>query len=256
MDNARLLDQFAQNYARLRDVAARDLTAPVPSCPGWTVTDLVRHVAQVYLHKAEAIRLGEWPEPWPPDFSGEEPIALLERAHAALMAQFAAHSPADKAMTWHGPDQTVGFWIRRMAQETLIHRVDAELALGEPVAPIPDDVAVDGIDELLQIFLSYGVDAWTEEFEATLAKSSGHNVGVHVRGAEWLIETGPSEVAVTTAFGEAVPWIAQRDHDAVVSGPTGEVLRWLWNRGGDTVTVRGDLAAIAELRELLVIASQ
>ena len=43
-----------------------------------------------------------------------------------------------------------------MAQETVIHRVDAELAAGEPIAPIPDDLAVDGIDEVLERFLAYG----------------------------------------------------------------------------------------------------
>ena len=48
------------------------------------------------------------------------------------------------------------FWIRRMAQETVIHRVDAELALGEPFAPIPDDLALDGIDEVLERFLAFG----------------------------------------------------------------------------------------------------
>jgi hypothetical protein len=36
-----------------------------------------------------------------------------------------------------------------MAQETVIHRADAELAAGAPVAVIPGDLAADGIDELL-----------------------------------------------------------------------------------------------------------
>jgi hypothetical protein len=40
-----------------------------------------------------------------------------------------------------------------MAQETVIHRVDAELAAGAPVAVIPGDLAADGIDELLAAFV-------------------------------------------------------------------------------------------------------
>jgi len=117
MEDARLLDTFAADYARLRDVAARDLAAAVPTCPGWTVADLVRHVAQVYLHKAETMRLGHWPEPWPPAGLGdEESIALLVRSHDELIAQFAAHEPTDPALTWHPPEQTVRFWIRRMAR--------------------------------------------------------------------------------------------------------------------------------------------
>jgi uncharacterized protein (TIGR03083 family) len=257
MEDARLLDTFAADYARLRDVAARDLAAAVPTCPGWTVADLVRHVAQVYLHKAETMRLGHWPEPWPPAGLGdEESIALLVRSHDELIAQFAAHEPTDPALTWHPPEQTVRFWIRRMAQETVIHRVDAELALGEPVTPIPDDLAVDGIDELLQVFLLYDEEAWDEEFAPVLAKSPGHQVAVRVPGAEWLIETEPEAVAVTTAFGAAIEHLDETHIDATITGPPAAVFRRLWNRGGDPVTESGDQAALTELRALLTAATQ
>jgi uncharacterized protein (TIGR03083 family) len=257
MEDARLLDTFAADYSRLRDVAVRDLAAAVPTCPGWTVVDLVRHVAQVYLHKAETIRLGHWPEPWPPPgLAGEEPIALLVRAHDELIAQFVAHEPTDPALTWHPPEQTIRFWIRRMAHETVIHRIDAELALGEPVAPIADDLATDGIDELLQVFLSYDEEAWAEEFGPVLAKSPGHRVAVRIPGAEWLIETGPEAVAVTTAFGAAFEYLDEIHTDATITGPAAAVLRRLWNRGGDPVTESGDQAALTELRALLTAATQ
>ena len=42
-----------------------------------------------------------------------------------------------------------------MAQETVIHRIDAELGADVPIAPIPDDLAIDGIDELLKVFVAY-----------------------------------------------------------------------------------------------------
>src|SRR5258708_3724435 len=69
----------------------------------------------------------------------EPPLELLDRAYAALSAEFAARRPEDHTFTWYDPDQTVGFWIRDMAQETVIHRVDAELAAGRPIAAIPGD---------------------------------------------------------------------------------------------------------------------
>jgi uncharacterized protein (TIGR03083 family) len=257
MEDARLLDTFADDYARLHDVAARDLAAAVPTCPGWTVADLVRHVAQVYLHKAETIRFEQWPDSWPPPgLADEEPMALLERAHDELLAQFAAHDPSDPAVTWHPPEQTVRFWIRRMAQETVIHRVDAELALTAPVEPIPDDLAIDGIDELLQIFLFYDEEAWDEEFAPVLAKSPGHRVAVRVPGIEWVIETGSEAVAVTTAHGAAITRIDETGIDATITGPPAAVLRRLWNRGGDPVTESGDQAALTELRALLTAATQ
>ena len=64
--------------------------------------------------------------------------------HGELRAEFRAREPGAPAPTWFGPDQTVGFWIRRMAQETVIHRIDAELAAGLPVTPVPGDLAADG----------------------------------------------------------------------------------------------------------------
>src|SRR5690348_15076126 len=108
MEYRRLLTCLADDQARLREVAALDLSAQVPSCPGWRVTDLVRHLAEVYLHKAYAIRHRDWPRDWPPGLAGEEPVALLDRAYRELTAEFEAHDPADPAMTWYEPDRTVG----------------------------------------------------------------------------------------------------------------------------------------------------
>src|SRR6266700_2763359 len=108
MEASRYLQCLAADYGDLRDAAsAAELTASVPSCPGWTVADLVRHVAQVYLHK----------------------VTLM-----------------------------------RMAQETVIHRIDAELAAGLPVTPVPDDLAADGVDEVLKRMLAYGSATRPEDF--------------------------------------------------------------------------------------------
>jgi uncharacterized protein (TIGR03083 family) len=248
MESSRLLTCLAADYGRLREVAARDLTASVPSCPGWVVSDLVRHVAAVYLHKVECIRLRRAPDPWPPDFSAEEPIPLLERAYAALTAQFAEHGPTDPAHTWYEPDQTVGFWIRRMAQETVIHRIDSELALGVDSAPVPDDLAVDGIDEVLTLFLEYGSHRWTEEFGPALKEATGRAVRVATDNESWLVVANPAGVDLDTS-GERTP-------AATVLGAPETVLRWLWARGGDDeVQISGDIGAVTELRGLLAAAT-
>jgi uncharacterized protein (TIGR03083 family) len=249
MESSRLLTCLDADYARLREVAARDLSAPVPSCPGWTVTDLVYHVAEVYLHKTEAMRRQAVPEPWPPDLTGEEPIAALERAYAALTAEFAARGADGPAYTFYEPEQTVGFWIRRMAQETVIHRVDAELALGEPVRPIPDDLAVDGVDEVLAIFLGYGSHRWPGQFAADLKDTTGGAVEVSTAGGRWLVTPAAGGIEVGASGAAPV--------EATVSGAPDPLLRWLWGRGGDgTVRMNGDADALARLRRLLVIATQ
>jgi Mycothiol maleylpyruvate isomerase N-terminal domain len=98
MEYSRFLDCLAADFARLRAVVPTDPTAAVPSCPGWTVADLTRHVGEVYLHKTLAMREGAEPDPWPPEELGdEEPLALLDRAYAGMLDEFAAHRPEDPA---------------------------------------------------------------------------------------------------------------------------------------------------------------
>ncbi len=64
MEYKRLLECLDADATRLREVAATaDLTATVPSCPDWTMADLLRHVGAVYLHKVECMRLGAHPSP-------------------------------------------------------------------------------------------------------------------------------------------------------------------------------------------------
>lgn len=209
------------------------------------MADLVRHVAEVYLHKTEAMRRGAWPRPWPPDLSGEKPLAALDSAYAALSAEFAAREPTQSAITWYEPEQTVGFWIRRMAQETVIHRVDAELALGEPIAAIPADLASDGVDEVLVRFLSYGSREWAEDFGDSLADCDGRAVLVTAGADRWLVRLTPRGVDVTPGGGP-------EEAAATVSGDPVEVLSWLWRRVDRGAVARdGDPALLAKLWQLL-----
>ncbi|MFC4017136.1 maleylpyruvate isomerase family mycothiol-dependent enzyme [Micromonospora sp. GCM10011542] len=254
MEHSRYLDCLAADFARLRAVVPGAPTAAVPSCPGWTVADLTRHVGEVYLHKTLAMREGVETEPWPPaELADEEPLALLDRAYAGLRDEFAARRPQDPAGSWYGPDQTVGFWARRMAQETVIHRIDAELGTGQPVTPVPADLAVDGVDELLKVFVAYGVDEWARFFADVLADSPGRTYTLRTDGAAWRVRTGPGLFAVEDGAG-AEPT------DVSVSGSPVSLLRWVWNReaAGEPsgVTVEGAAVAVDVLRRCMVIATQ
>jgi uncharacterized protein (TIGR03083 family) len=250
LETARYLQCLAADQARLRTVAGHSLTAAVPTCPEWTVADLVTHVAQVYLHKVECMRQGEEPKDWPPDLSGEEPLALLDRAFAALTNEFATRSPESEAYTWYDPDQTVAFWVRRMAQEAVIHRVDAELAVDQLITPIPDDLAVDGVDEVLERFLSFATRLWPEEFGETLTTADGRSVLVATGGRDWRVTLQPS--GVTVAVGGAGNGAA-----AEITGTPQAVLLWLWRRSDpEAVEVSGDPAVVTRLRELMRVATQ
>ncbi|MGW0817894.1 maleylpyruvate isomerase N-terminal domain-containing protein [Streptomyces viridiviolaceus] len=208
----------------------------------------------MYAHKSVAVREGVEPEPWPPqEFAEEEPRALLDRTYTALRAEFAVRAPRVPAAAWYGPDRTVGFWIRRMAQETVVHRIDAELSAGQPVAPVPDDLAVDGIDELLKVFVAHSVAEWGDCFTGVLAGSPGRTFLVRTDAAAWRARTGPGLFEVTDGAGEGTA-------DVTVSGPAPAVPRWPWNRegadGAAGVTVEGAPEAVEELRRCVVIATQ
>jgi hypothetical protein len=190
-----------------------------PACGGWSrwrstrTRDLTRHVAEVYLHKAECIRLTAFPEEWPPGVLDPDPVTSLDRTYAVLTGQFSAHSTTDPAATWYEPDQTVAFWIRRMAQETVIHRIDAELAAGRPVSPVPDDLAVDGIDEVLKLFVGYGSTLWLDDFGPLLDAPDQRPVSVSTSHRTWTVAAaagGDGEPAQVHVEAEAVPRPANR----------------------------------------------
>jgi uncharacterized protein (TIGR03083 family) len=255
MDDSRYLECLSADYGDLRDAAAAaELAAPVPSCPGWTVADLVVHVAEVYLHKATIMRTGQDPEPWPPPgLAAQAPLALLGRAYGELRAEFRTREPGSPALTWYGPDQTVAFWIRRMAQETVVHRIDAELAAGLPVTTVPADLAVDGTDEVLKRMLAFGSMAWPEEFaemegERLAVEGGQDTITVAAGRSAWTVRPSPSQVVVEDGAAER-----PGDHPRVlVEGAPDLLLRWLWGRAGDdAVRLTGDPAWAGYLRRML-----
>jgi uncharacterized protein (TIGR03083 family) len=203
---------------RLIEVALDGVDRSVPGCPGWTVDDLVVHVGSVYAHKRAVLRLGrrpaegEWEVPAP----GTTPDEHLDWCHAQLhgLAHELAHrDPRDGAWTWHAADQSVGFWQRRMALETVVHRIDAEQA-DKAVTPVDADLARDGIGEVLQVLLA-GVPAIGGP------DAAGDRVAATIGGTR-------------------------------VSAPAPDLFLWLWGRlPDDVVTCDGPAAALAEVRRVL-----
>jgi uncharacterized protein (TIGR03083 family) len=251
MESARLRECLASDFARLREITATtDQDRPVPSCPDWTLSDLVHHVGTVYLHKVECMRLGANPQPWPPaGVDSEDLLELLDRSYAALTAEFASRTPQSPAFTWYAPDQTVGFWIRRMAQETVIHRVDAELTAGLEPAPIPDDLAVDGIDEFLIAFVEFGSRSWPEDYGDVLATADGRTVRLDAGAFSWMVRPTPDGVEVRVSDLDGA--------DATVAGQPADVLLWSWNRADDSrVTISGDKDLVVDLRRVFAAGAQ
>ncbi|SDH97940.1 maleylpyruvate isomerase family mycothiol-dependent enzyme [Agrococcus jejuensis] len=121
-------------------------SAPVPSCPGWTLRDLVAHVGEIERWVLHALAHGDGDAPAPrvPDDAGL--AAWLADSAQALLEALAVDA-ATHAWTI-APPRTVGFWIRRQAHEHAIHAWDAAAALGD-VPALDAELAADGIDEIV-----------------------------------------------------------------------------------------------------------
>jgi len=229
--------------SRLAGAAEGALDAPVPTCPGWTVEDVVRHVAQVYEHKIASTELQHVPDPWPPAWPPDrDPVGWFRDAHARLLAMFRMHQPDDPSPTWWPDDQTVGFWARRMAHETAIHGADVERVSGS-VTPLDTQLAVDGIDEILTIMLA---GDWSE---APSPESVGQRVAVIGGDRAWVVALEPTEIGVAEDSGDGV--------SATIGGDPSNVDLWLWGRAPDSaIEASGTASDVRLLRDRLVLATQ
>ena len=227
------VDELRRRGQSLADAARGDLRAPVPSCPGWTMADLVRHTGEVHRNKLATVQAGgtQRPErldiePAPADH--EDLLSWYTAGLAQLADRLGATDPQQPAWSWAG-DHRVAFWQRRMAQETLIHCWDAQAAVGAPDALTPD-LADDGIDEYLRIFLD---DPDTPPLGPT-----GTLVVV-------ATDTDRSWTMDTTTWPPAINDGSAPGPDATISGSAEDVLLALWRRRPlSTVTVSGNAAVL------------
>jgi len=249
----RYLELIEQDGRRLAEVArAGDLDAAIPSCPGWDVRACVTHTAEVYRHKIACIRLqrrpveGEVEEVPPP---GVDLLSWFDASLDALVAELRERGPAAPAYSWWPADQTVAFWYRRMAQETAVHRLDVEDGRGTPT-PIDPELAVDGMDEVLERFLA---DDWAsiepQEWDGVDPHAGeGGTVAVRAGGQVWRSTLGPDAIPLARGDGPA---------DATITGEPAAVLLWLWGRRpDDAVGLDGDRALLAAYRDRLRLATQ
>jgi uncharacterized protein (TIGR03083 family) len=228
------ISAIQQQGERLAEVvASTSAGAPVPSCPEWQLRDLARHQGNVHRwsgrivaeqHKdgtAEVmaeIRAAATPT--------DEALADWLRVGCAGLVDALKAAPADlDCFTFVTDGSALEFWARRQAHETAIHRVDAELAAGDRT-PIDPDLAADGIDEILTMFLAARGGNLRSEPERTLQVSTA--------GRHWLVRIGADATQVSRPTEPATA-------DCTVSGDPAEIYLALWNRTPwDGLDVAGD----------------
>ncbi|MGH3683401.1 MAG: maleylpyruvate isomerase family mycothiol-dependent enzyme, partial [Natronosporangium sp.] len=225
------------------------LSAPVPPCPDWQVRDLAFHLGRLYRWVCTHASRGTTDRPETGERSVDLPIevppdqALIEwwdGELSALVAMLAALDPALPAWHWAPAPKLAGFWHRRMAHETAIHRWDAQVAVGQ-VEPIEPRLAVDGVAEVLDSWLPAG----RRKGPADLA------------GVVQLVATDTEQEWFVRLRGEGVAlldtdtWLDHDDHQTRVlaRGTGSDLVLALYGRVPfDVLETSGDVSLLAALR--------
>jgi uncharacterized protein (TIGR03083 family) len=156
-DYMAVLEQYSERFAY---VVSRPgaLDEQVPSCPGWTVGDLVDHLADVQSWW-ELVLLAGGPMPDENEAAeaaktGPDRVAGWRAVNARYLDAQRKIDPETQVWTWWNSAAlttaaTAGW---RQAHEAVVHCWDAENAVGD-VRPIEPALAADGVTEFLTHFL-------------------------------------------------------------------------------------------------------
>jgi uncharacterized protein (TIGR03083 family) len=213
--------------------------ASVPSCPQWHIGDLLGHVGRIHRWVTAVITNGpdapsaHWSANDPP--ANDEVLAWFAGGVDPLADALLGAGPNVEVWSWT-PDHSTGFWARRMANETAVHRYDAELA-GAAAAPITLPLSVDGIDEFFDL-----LPFWRG---AENVRGNGETLHFHCTDAdgEWLARLDSGGFAVTRQHAKG---------DVAARGTASDLMLFLYGRvPASELEVFGDAELLARWRELV-----
>ena len=219
-------------FAELLDDA--DMDARVPACPDWDVADLAYHLGWV-LDRFRQIAGGRLTEKdqirevttieRPAD---DTDLPAWFRQRVAEMDHVLAHlEPHEEVWNFTRAPHDGAWVLRRMHHEAAVHRHDLEEVGGGATTPIPDDVAADGVAELMGSLSTAG-SRWEGERRATV------QVTEDTTGRTWRLRLEPGERPVPDDISDGAA-------DVIVHGTGQALLLALWRRRPlDTVTMTGD----------------
>lgn len=229
MEAAEYLDALRDRTTALLVSARTSLDAPVPSCPGWTVADLIAHIGGTWGWAAAIVNTGARASfPAVPDgLTSAGIIGWAEEQARQVIEALGAADPDSDCWTFGLPRSRL-FWFRRQALETAVHAWDAQRGVGN-AEPINPELASDGIDEFLAVMLPRQVqqhpNGWT-----------GQSIHLHrTDGAgEWMVRLGPGSVSTERVHDKS---------DVALRGPASSIYLWCVGRLSPTdLEVFGDPA--------------
>ena len=227
------LDVITRESAALADAAERaGVDALVPSCPGWTVADLVTHVgeiqqwASITVEQRATERISR--RSLPPAPPATDVVHWFREQTAALVSTLAATDSATPVWSWTDAN-TAHFWFRRQAHEVAVHRWDAERA-ARSEHTLDTGIAADGVDECLAMLPFRNRD---------VLLGSGETVHLHCTdtNGEWLVTLAANGPVIERVHAKG---------DVAARGTASDLDLFVWGRvGPSTFQVFGD----AELLE-------
>lgn len=201
---------------------APDVTADIPTCPGWTVGGLAQHTGIIHrwattIVETQATSRIPVPEAGSPRASADGWGEWLAAGATPLLTTLRAAGPLTAVWSW-GPGRTSGWWARRILHETTVHRADAELALGVDDPVIDPVVAADGIDEFL-----FNLPSARRPYQHLASLPTGASLHLHATDTdgEWIVRFTDS----------GIDW--QRGHEkatAAIRGPVTSLLLFTYGR--------------------------
>ncbi|MFE5190953.1 maleylpyruvate isomerase family mycothiol-dependent enzyme [Streptomyces sp. NPDC056628] len=237
-------DEIVTQTERLTaHVRGADLSAPVHTCPGWTLGQLLRHVGGDHRW-AEGIVRTRAAEPVADDLVDDpraDPRAdtstllpWLTEGAARLSATLRAAGP--DALAWNpSADRPapVRFWARRMAYETAVHRADAALATGVPFT-LDAGLAADAVEEWLEF--STFPEAYAPRPDLPELLGPGRLLRFEATDAgTWHVDLSGERPLLRAGSGAPV---------AIARGPVADLLLYFYRRPAPAVTTRGDTALL------------
>lgn len=207
------------------------LDAAIPTCPEWNAADLAWHIAGVHhfwgsiadgkVQDRETVVRQDRP-------TDDEALPALVRANAARLVDILAGADDTTPVYSWSQNKTIGFIPRRMAQETMVHRYDASLAIGT-ASSFDAAFADDGVDEILRVFLPS--QDGTPDFRGVLAFATTDTNGA------WTVTAVDDGVKSARAASDAP--IAR------VTATANDLLLGLWNRVPlNSLPVEGDASVV------------
>jgi uncharacterized protein (TIGR03083 family) len=254
-DLLRLIDERSTAF-RAAIAAAPSLEVQVPTCPEWTLFDLVQHLGEGRRAWAATIAAGPdataksapQGDPAPPR-EREAQLAWLAASTQQLLDALREAGPDRGCWTWWGKSQspqTCGGAARSQLHEIAVHTYDAQLTIGAP-QPLPDEVALDGVEEFLSTVCTTTV-AWphepaTVDYHVTEGRSWRHWLSGDGARLARLPAPGAIPATATTAAGEN-PDAA----DASARGTASELVLAFYDRIPlDSLKLEGNLRVFDQL---------